>query len=74
MNLFRFKDETSPRFSTMKNAVSIAIAAIFFATVGVALYRFQGPGEPVMNPLGVVSFGSLGACLGCLVTKPSSAR
>jgi hypothetical protein len=56
----------------LKNVVWIAVGAMFFAVVGVAMYRLQGPGEPVMNPLGVLSFSSLGACLASLIVSPES--
>ena len=56
--------------STLKKSMLISLGAVVFALVGVALYRLQGSGESLMNPLGVVSFASLGACLGCLAIEP----
>ena len=49
-----------------KNGSLVLLGSVVFALLGVALYRLQGNGMTLMNPLGVVSFASLGACLGCL--------
>gem|GEM_PF-5288859 len=58
-----------------RNQLLIALGAVVFAAMGVALYRWQGPAEtPIMNLWGVVSFASLGACVGCLVVDPSDTR
>jgi hypothetical protein len=56
--------------STFKKCVLVSLGALVFALVGMALYRLQGSGESLMNPMGVVAFASLGACLGCLAIEP----
>ena len=56
--------------SKFKKSLLVSLGSLVFALVGVALYRLQGSGESLMNPMGVVSFASLGACLGCLAIEP----
>jgi hypothetical protein len=56
--------------SKLSKGSLVLLGSVIFALVGVALYRLQGSGETLMNPLGVVSFASLGACLGCLAIEP----
>jgi hypothetical protein len=56
--------------STLKKSTLVTLGSLVFALVGIALYRLQGSGESLMNPMGVVSFASLGACLGCLAVEP----
>ena len=51
-----------------KPFITVLLAAVFCALLGVVLYRWQGgQAEAMMNPFGVVSFASLGACFGCLI-------
>ena len=47
----------------------VAWWALGGAAVGVIALVIDAGGELAMNPLGIVSFAALGACLGCLQTK-----
>ena len=48
---------------------NVAQWAIGGAILGLVAWNLDAGGELAMNPLGVVSFTALGACLGCLRTK-----
>ena len=55
----------------MLKKLLIALGAVVFGMLGVALYQLQGPvEEPTMNYFGIVSFTFLGASLGCLALEP----
>ena len=55
-----------------KNALVIAGVAFTCFLIGLFLYRLQATQpEPMMNLWGVVSFASIGACLGCLMIEPT---
>lgn len=48
----------------------IALGAVVFGMLGVALYQLQGPvEEPFMNCWGIVSFTFLGASFGCVAVE-----
>ena len=49
----------------------VLLSAILCGILGLMLYQLGADeADPAMNPLGVVSFASLGACLGCLLSPP----
>lgn len=53
---------------------TIVLLAFIGFMLGLLLFTSQSALAASMNPLGVVAFGSLGACVGCLLADHEESR